>query len=149
MNVDSVIEKVLEEHRTITRLLEQILGTFAQKSGASRVNEWKDLRPKLADLHVHLKEHFRLEEEGGFLAPVLEVLPTASSSVDALMGEHRLLLEQVNTLLHRIDASTRENQLDASLVLQIQQFAEMLKKHERSEDSLIQKVYAEDIGTDD
>ena len=149
MTMDSVIEKVLEEHRSITRLLQQILDILDRGLEAMVATGWEELRRQTSDLASHLREHFRLEEEGGFMTPVLELQPTAAPAVEALMQEHHFILERLDSVRQQISDSasprrTTENPMEA-----LKRVIESLKNHERAEDALIQAVYAQDIGIED
>jgi hemerythrin-like domain-containing protein len=148
--LEQIIQKSLEEHRAITQLIQQLLEAIDNKPVGDRTAWQANLQKQAGELYGHLKEHFALEEDGGFMTPVLEVRPTKAPIVETLKAEHRLLLEELDKLAQTM-CKTAPSDCDAceKLCESFKQLVKSLKKHEQTEDRLLQSAFAEDIGTKD
>ncbi len=148
--LDATIRQTLEEHRIITQLTRQMLKAIENKPEGDLTAWQKDMQKQCTELYDHLKKHFELEENGGFMTPVIEENPSKESTVQALKEEHQILLDDLDTLTQKM-CSIPPSDCDAceQLCESFQQLVKALRKHERIEDQMIQSVFTDDIGTKD
>ena len=93
---------------------------------------------------AHLAEHFRFEEENGYLSAVLLRDPNRGRRVEQLRDEHRRLFAALEALL---DAAGR-GATDAGRA-NVLEWVAAVRRHEEREDALVQDVFTVDTGTED
>jgi hypothetical protein len=104
----------------------------------------EDLSIRLDRTRAHLAEHFRFEEENGYLAGVLERAPHLERAIHHLREEHGELLRSLDALgAEARGAAARD--VRAGVLEWIRQ----ARKHERSENVLVQDAYNIDLTAED
>jgi hypothetical protein len=103
-------------------------------------------RQYLAELRDHVAQHFRCEEEGGYMAAVLQRQPQVERVVQKLLAEHRPMLTELDALLK--EARTAK-QIDDGFRARVQAWAELLKRHEAEENVLVEDAFNQDMGQED
>ena len=93
---------------------------------------------------AHLAEHFRFEEENGYMTAVLQRDPNQGRRVEQLRDEHRRLFAALEALL---DAAGR-GATDAGRA-KVLEWVAAVRRHEEREDALVQDVFTVDTGTED
>jgi hypothetical protein len=104
------------------------------------------LRARLSATQVHILEHFRFEEENGYMDKVRKREPRLERAIDLLESEHRQLGQSLDSLIRKAKEATN---LDHSLHTQVFDWIASVRKHETREDELVQDAFNLDIGTDD
>lgn len=104
------------------------------------------LRKRLAATRTHVTEHFRFEEESGYLDGVRKREPRLERAAQQLEEEHRALAQT-------LDALVEEAQVDAGVGdafrARLREWLERLRKHEARENELVQDAFNLDIGAED
>ena len=97
-----------------------------------------ELSTRLENVRMHLTDHFRFEEQDGYMAPLLKEEPRVGPVVQELLDEHRQLAEALNALLQEISAarSSREDFPE-----RVRAWVKHVRQHESRENSLVQDVY--------
>jgi hypothetical protein len=103
-------------------------------------------RQFLAELRDHVADHFLYEQEGGYMAAVLERRPQSARVVQRLLAEHRPLLEGLDALLREARAA---GQIDDGFRARVGAWAELLRRHEAEENVLVEDAFNQDIGQKD
>jgi hypothetical protein len=101
----------------------------------------------LNQLNDHLMSHFALEESGGYFTEAVLQAPHLAARSKTLMEQHDKLLRAARALI----APTGKG-ADSWWEETCQRFAgfqQELLLHERSEDSLLQEAYVDDLGSKD
>jgi hypothetical protein len=93
---------------------------------------------------AHLAEHFRFEEENGYLSAVLLRDPNRGRQVEQLRDEHRRLFATLEALL---DAAGRG--VTAATGAKVLEWVAEVRRHEEREDTLVQDVFNVDTGAED
>jgi hypothetical protein len=110
---------------------------------------WVERTQKLFEqFRTHMLKHFGLEEEDGFLEPVIRLRPNSSREVDRLQHQHveiSKLLDDIHTQLTGINPEDRLVVRDCSS--RIANLLTFIKEHEDEENLILLLVYNEDIGT--
>jgi hypothetical protein len=105
-----------------------------------------ELRARLAATRTHVLEHFRFEEECGYLDVVRTREPRLERAAQGLAEEHRLLAQTLDALL--AEARTAA-QLDEAFRKRIWAWLEQLRRHEAHENEVVQDAFNLDIGAED
>ncbi len=149
-----ILEHVLKEHRDLHARIVAVREPLRAASGRPpTAAECKRLKDRLADLRDHLGDHFRREEEGGFLEESQTRLPRLSGEVRSLLAEHSGLLAELDALAVRFANLIERLPLGDSaaedwrgLAEAFESFSLHLVDHERHENMIVQQGYNEDLG---
>jgi hemerythrin len=105
-----------------------------------------ELRAKLAETRAHITEHFRFEEQDGYMAEVRKCAPRLDRTIRQLAEEHRQLSETLDAIITEATAATG---LGNRLREEIRTWIKHVRQHESREDELMQDAFNVDIGTKD
>jgi hemerythrin-like domain-containing protein len=104
------------------------------------------LRAPLAATRSHINEHFRFEEQNGYMDKVRKREPRLEHTIEQLAAEHRQLAQSLDAIIKRAkDAPS----LDPALRDQIREWIASVRQHEAREDDLVQNAFNLDIGAED
>jgi hypothetical protein len=102
--------------------------------------------PQLEKVQYHITEHFRFEEQDGYMEAVRQREPQREREIDQLLEEHRHLAESLKALL----AEAQEpGKLSAALAEKTRTWVEQVRRHEAHENRLVQQVFNQDISAED
>jgi uncharacterized protein YlxW (UPF0749 family) len=93
-----------------------------------------------------LTEHFRLEEQNGYMETVRTRSPHLGREIDRLKEEHRQLLDSVKQLHERARDSQR---VDDAFRKQLGDLIEGVRNHETRENLLIEDAFNRDTPAED
>ncbi|MDX9753604.1 MAG: hemerythrin domain-containing protein [bacterium] len=147
MNMDRIYQKAMEEHREINVQIRRLKDKI--RCGQGQPSNQEELRDLVSELRSHLKEHFKIEEEGGFMTPVLEERPQAESVVLHLKKEHEEILDQCDDIIQTLTSGSTSPEKLEGVCETIKNLIQQLGSHEKQEDDLIQTVFVDEIGTKD
>ena len=105
-----------------------------------------DTRRHLLTLRARVLDHFRQEEQGGYMGPVLELQPQQERIVRALLGEHRRLTEALDALVQEATATTV---MGNGFRQRVRAWVEELRRHEADENVLVEDAFNRDVGQKD
>lgn len=105
-----------------------------------------ELRAWLTATKVHITEHFRFEEENGYMDAVRQREPRLERNIQHIADEHRQLAEALDAL---IKASRTAASVEDGLCQEVRAWIEHIRQHEARENELIQNAFNLDIGMDD
>lgn len=134
--------KVNELSRTLSEHI------FAVPSG-NLVAWLKELAQRFDHFEAHLRRMMHIEEEDGYLLPVLEQRPTLTKEVELLRHQHdelRRLMDDLHATVHGL--SPRDNLLIRDYCARLQAFLGHVLRHEEHENHIVIYTFTEDIGTD-
>lgn len=94
----------------------------------------------------HVAEHFRLEEQDGYMATVKKREPSLTRIIEQLADEHRQLTRSLDDLVR--DAKSAKT-LDEGLRQRVHNWADTIRQHEARENDVVQRVFNSDIGAED
>jgi hypothetical protein len=138
----NVRDALLAAHRA---LLKDLQG-FQAAAHALSAEPLTDLLSSIGRTREHLAEHFRLEEQNGYMAGVLLREPHLQRAVDRLAAEHGELLGSLDEL--RAEAEAAQATL-AALRLKAARWVQRVRRHERSENALLQDAFTVDLNAED
>lgn len=100
----------------------------------------------LGVVQARMCEHFRLEEENGYMDTVRQRTPRLERAVQQLAEEHRVLGGLLGSLLGRARTATTVN---PALGEEVRDWIRQVRQHELRENDLIQDAFTLDIGAGD
>lgn len=132
-------QNTLEEHHQIYFYLDQVEVTLdGLRDGLSDNEPMHRLAAQIEGLKERLVEHHQAEEQDGLFQAILEIMPERRVEISRLVNEHEKMIEILE--MARIYAQSGEvDQVDA-LRVDLHNFLEMFRTHERSEDHLLQEA---------
>jgi predicted nucleic acid-binding Zn-ribbon protein len=138
----SVAEALSQAHAALLADLEE-LDRGVRPSSTSDLAE---LRARLATTSTHVAEHFRFEEQKGYLDTVRKREPRLERAIQQLEEEHRQLLESLAALVEEAAAATS---LGDPLRDRVRSWVTNLRQHEIRESDLVQDAFNLDISAED
>ncbi len=135
-------ETLAQAHAT----LREELGRLERAAHAPSDAMPLELRNDLERVRTCLAEHFRIEEENGYLSTVLKSLPHLERPARRLLEEHRLLAHSLDALLAEAGHPPRAG---TALRGQVLAWIEQVRAHETRENLLVEDAFNLDLGTDD
>ena len=105
-----------------------------------------EVRRQLFALRTHVLDHFRKEEQGGYMAPVLVLQPQQERVVQRLMEEHHHLAEALDALVQEAAAATV---IDDGFRERVWAWAKELRRHEAEENVVVEEAFNRDVGSKD
>jgi hypothetical protein len=115
----------------------------------------RDRKPWLAELAVrfdhltvHLQRMMAIEEEDGYLTPVIEHRPALAGAVELLRHEHdelRCLTENLTATVHNL--RPEDNLIISDTCTRIQIYLGHVQRHEEHENHIVLYTLTEDIGS--
>jgi hypothetical protein len=97
-----------------------------------------ELGTRLGKLRTHLLDHFRFEEEDGYMAPVLKEEPRFASEVQELLDEHGQMARALEALIQEVRAA---RDLGEPLREGIRGWIKQVRHHEAHENRLVYETY--------
>jgi hypothetical protein len=138
----AVVEALSRAHATLLEDLQKLEEAVRQtpKEGFAAV------RARLGDTQTHLTEHFRFEEDNGYMETVRSREPRLERVLRQLAEEHRQLLQSLAALIEQARAAPN---LDDTLRGEVRKWVESVRQHEFRENNLVQDAFTLDIGAED
>lgn len=141
MDTASLAEAMEREHAELGRQLRNVFeATKASNLWGAR------LAPCLESIRGHLLEHFRFEEQDGYMEAVVQSQPHQKKIVERLLEEHRAL----DATLQELIATARTTaELGAPFAEKIKEWLDRMHRHEAEENRLVLTNVNQDEGTKD
>lgn len=136
--------RTLEEYASLEFILVGDLRDLLAEPPDAVTCHW--LRAVLDELLVTLPNQFRLRQEGGFLADVLEQYPWWYSNVEQLREEHRVLYDRLRELRGALDHTRRFAHIADIVRRDLKDWMTRLVAYHRHERRLLQNAYTLDVG---
>jgi iron-sulfur cluster repair protein YtfE (RIC family) len=100
---------------------------------------------RLEKVRTDLLNHFRFEEDGGYMAPVLREEPRLGPKIQELLAEHGRLAQTLDALIRETGAARKTQDLRDK----IRGWIGQVRHHEASENNLVQEAYYSSGATGD
>jgi predicted nucleic acid-binding Zn-ribbon protein len=101
---------------------------------------------RLERTRTHITEHFRFEEQNGYMADVLQREPNLARTIEQLRDEHHKLALKLDGLLEQMRSG---QPLEEAVRDQVRSWIESVRQHEARENSLVQYAFNVDLGAED
>jgi hypothetical protein len=142
------VHTFLEQHQSLSRRIAELRKWWSELDalGARKFGEMAFRMQELRDL---LKEHFEEEERDGYLASALAVAPHFSVQAAELCRQHPHFLDRLDNQIARVRDSEPSSDYWRAARDELEQFLSDLRRHERSENAIVQAAFQVDVGTKD
>jgi len=111
------------------------------------LDDFEETRTRLGALRDQLAAHFDEEERNGYLAEALAAAPRFSTRADQLCQEHKNFLAELDRLRRCLRADEPESWKEARS--DFEQLVANIRKHEGSENAIVQAAFGDDVGAAD
>jgi hypothetical protein len=138
----SVAESLSRAHQALQKDLEKLRDAVHQ----GKDQDLPTIRAHLGVTRTHILDHFRFEEQNGYMDKVRKREPRLEHVIDQLAGEHRQLAQALDAL---IEKTNQASSLDPDLQERIRQWIVAVRRHEAREDELVQDSFNLDISAED
>jgi hemerythrin-like domain-containing protein len=126
-------------------VLRRDLGEVDEAARVPSSNPW-ELGSLLDKVRMQLLEHFRLEEQDGYMSEVLKEDPSRERTARQLLEEHCQLADCLDGLVE--EAAAWASRRDAFLE-KVREWVKRVRQHESRENRLVEDVLNRDLGTKD
>jgi hypothetical protein len=138
----NIVEGLRQAH---TSLLED-LRKLEEAAQSSTRPEGAELTARLVATRAHIAEHFRYEEQNGYMDGVRKREPRLERTIQQLGDEHKELARSLDALIEQSRATTGP---DAGQRAKVRIWVEQVRQHERRENEVVQVAFNQDIGAED
>jgi iron-sulfur cluster repair protein YtfE (RIC family) len=135
-------DAMLKAHGALKRDLQEV----SQALHSSEPAIPRQFQDRLVALQKHVAEHFRFEEQNGYMPEVLKRKPNLDRDVAKLRSDHRLLAE---TLSQLITEARGKVIADEAWSRRLKAWIAEVERHEILENDLIQDAFNLDISAED
>jgi hypothetical protein len=134
-------DALLRAHRALAEDLRGLESARTTAGGSPAA-----LAARLERTRGDLAEHFRFEEDNGYLRGVLERNPHLDRAILHLGQEHRKLLQSLDDLRAEVGAAAV---VTDELWNKVAGWVRRVRRHERSENILVEDAYNLDLSAED
>jgi hypothetical protein len=138
----TVVEGLCRVHEALLRDLKKL----DERVGPLTDESPKELLGRLEKTMADITEHFRYEEQNGYMETVRKREPRLERAIEHLAEEHRQLLR---SLLALLDEARSNNNLDETLHGKVLAWTKSVRSHEARENELIEDAFNLDISAED
>jgi hypothetical protein len=132
-------------HEAHTDLLRDLL-ELERAAGLGSREAPEALGARLGRVRTHLTDHFRFEEEGGYMAPVLREEPRFARLVEELLAEHGQMAQTLDALIQEVDRARTWQDVPRE---KVRVWVGRVRQHESRENQLVQEAYYSSGATGD
>src|SRR5262249_33266622 len=104
------------------------------------------IRVQLDVTQTHILEHFRFEEQKGYMDKVRKREPRFERTIEQLAKEHRQLAQSLEDLISEVN---KAGSLNLRCLESVKKWIAAVRKHEAREDELVQEAFNLDISAED
>jgi hemerythrin-like domain-containing protein len=138
----SFVDALHDAHTALLRDLQELEKAVAPTSSEGPA----ELGIRLGKVQTHLADHFRFEEEGGYMAPVLKEEPRLSGRIQELLAEHSQMAQTLEAIIEEVSRGPTVQ--DASRQ-KVHAWLGKVRHHETRENDLVQEAYYSSGATGD
>jgi hemerythrin-like domain-containing protein len=149
MDSSKLAEWMKQEGARVSQLA-QVLREHIVAVPSGSLREWlAELGRRYDHFAAHLRRMMQIEEDDGYLLPVVEQRPTLLHEVEALGHQHDELRRLTDDLEHTVHHLAAEDGLLVSdCCARLQVFLGHVSRHEEHENHMVLYSFTQDLGTD-
>ena len=141
-------DALLEEHRKLMGQIGELRQWWSELDELG-TPKYGEMGTRLKLLREILAEHFREEENGGYLAAALAVAPRFQREAEELCAQHPDFLASLDQFVASLVEAESGMQSWQEVRDQLEHFLSELRRHEARENAVVQSAFGDDIGTAD
>lgn len=150
MKAENLARWLREEHQKVDVLSQQLQECVASVPRTNHAKWIEQVKQAFEHFRAHIVKHMALEEQDGYMVPVLEHRPALTREVERLAHEH----DEFRRILDGIHCLVRELRPEDHLLIRdcchrIQDFLSYICHHHHDENLMVLSVFTDDIGTTD
>ena len=134
---DDFLRMLSTEHVEISKRVSDLRRFWSEVNELGDGPKYEEMGARIRELRVHLAEHFDLEEQGGYLAGAIQRAPQLAEQAEHLKRQHQQILDTLDTYNSRLQACGESYQCWKDVLVDIEQFLDLLHDHESSEAAII------------
>jgi hemerythrin-like domain-containing protein len=138
----SPVETLTRAHDALLKDLQQLEKETGAPSGPNAAK----MSTRLDQVRTHITQHFRFEEQDGYMDAVVQRAPHQERTIEQLREEHRQLANSLEAL--REEALATQS-LDDPFREKVRAWVAQVRDHGTRENRLIQEAFNLDIGAED
>lgn len=147
MNTQELARWLRDEHDKVNELISALREKVAIAPQTNQQKWIEETRRAFEHLRAHNIKHIALEEQGGYMAAVVQRRPTLAREVDRLAHEHHEMLTIMNRIHDELEALRPEDQLlIRDCCNRIQNLLSYVEHHENAENLLVFTAFTDDLG---
>jgi hemerythrin-like domain-containing protein len=136
---ERLTRQALDEHGHIHFFLDQLANALdSLDSDSTDVEPLRRLAAHIAGLRERLGEHHIAEEKGGLFQTIVDAIPDTATEIHRLAVEHDRMIEMLE--MARIHAERCDPSEAAALKEELQEFLELMRRHEIAEEKLLERA---------
>ncbi|HUE16399.1 MAG TPA: hemerythrin domain-containing protein [Planctomycetaceae bacterium] len=143
-----VVHTFLEQHQNLSRRIAELRRWWSELD-ALGTRKFGEMAFRMQELRDLLTEHFDEEERDGYLASALAVAPHFSVEAADLCRQHPHFLDRLDNQIARVRASEPSSEYWRAARDELEQLLTDLRRHEQSENAIVQTAFQVDVGTKD
>ncbi len=137
----SIAESLSRAHKALRKDLQKLEDAVRSSNQAIPI-----VHAILEARRTHIIDHFRFEEQGGYMDKLRKREPRLEHAIDQLAREHQQLSQALDALIEKV---TQASSLDPDLQEKTRQWIAAVRRHEAREDELVQDSFNLDISAED
>jgi hemerythrin-like domain-containing protein len=139
-DVPSAAEALGRAHKALLNDLQKLQEAAAASAKVS------DLRDRLQATRRHITEHFRFEEQNGYLDAVRKREPRLDRVINELAQEHRQLAQSLDGLIAEAQSASVAA---PAFCAQVRDWVDSVRQHETRENDLVLDAFNQDLSAED
>lgn len=150
MKTDDMAQWMLEEHVKVDQLARLLREKVAGVPSYNLEHWIPEIRQQFEKFRAHMMRHVALEEQDGYLAPVVERRPGLAVEVERLQHEHAdmaYIMDDIWNTLKRVEPDNLL--LVRDICNRINDLLSYIAHHDKDENLLVMFTITQDIGTKD
>lgn len=143
------LEQLAHEHRGLMELVDTIEKQLNCEPASFVVSS---LTEPISALRNTVRAHFEWEEGSNLFIKLPEEMPELAPEIEGLRVQHRAISEALDQAVYHLrntDDGARALDEVSSLPAKLSETMQMIRKHERHENQVLQNAFLRDTGTGD
>jgi len=148
MKAEELAKWMREEHLTLRGLMNTLQDRVSSVPRANQGRWIEAARESFGHVRAHTVKQMALEEQDGYMVPVMERRPALAAEIERLAHEHKelqRLMEGIHAFLQ--DLQPGDRLLIRDCCHRINDFISYMEHHTNDENLLVLSVFTDDIGT--
>ncbi len=134
---DDFLQMLSTEHVEISKRVSDLRRFWSEVNELGDGPKYEEMGARIRQLRDHLAEHFELEEQGGYLASAIQRAPQLAEQAEQLKQQHQQILDTLDNYSSRLQACGESYQCWKDVLVDIEQFLDLLHEHESTEAAII------------